>query len=96
MKRLTEKEYEGYDDLDDDHSFVEYGVDLIDLPIMEDEEDVDFVGHDPVDEDDLFIVDYLDGEWVELSVDIRELKVLGLDKDYIQLVFYDNDSWAHA
>jgi hypothetical protein len=70
---------------------------LVDLPIMEDEEDVDFVGHDdPVDDDDLFIVDYLDGEWVELSIDIQDLKVLGLDKDYIQLVFYDNDSWAHA
>ena len=47
MKRLTEKEYEGYDDLNDDHYFVEYGVDLIDLPIIEDEAEVDFVGHDP-------------------------------------------------
>jgi len=96
MKRLTEKEYEGYDDLNDDHYFVEYGVDLIDLPIIEDEVEVDFVGHDPVVEDDLFRVDHLGDDEIEFSVNIRELKVLGLDKDYIQLVFYDNDSWAYA
>jgi len=52
MKRLTEKEYEGYDDLNDDHYFVEYGVDLIDLPIIEDEAEVDFVGHDPEEKED--------------------------------------------
>ena len=46
MKTLTEKEYQGYDDYNDDDYFVEYGVDLIDLPIEMDESEVDYVGHD--------------------------------------------------
>ena len=47
MKNVTEKEYQGYDNYNDDHFFVEFGVDLIDLPIEMDESEVDYVGHDP-------------------------------------------------
>ena len=50
MKTLTEKEYQGYDDYNHDDYFVEYGVDLIDLPIEMDESEVDYVGHDPEEE----------------------------------------------
>jgi hypothetical protein len=47
-------------------------------------------------QDDLFIVDCLDGEFVELSVDITELTKIGLDTKYIELVFNDLEAWGHA
>jgi hypothetical protein len=47
-------------------------------------------------QDDLFIVDYLDGEFVEFSVDITELSELGVDTKYIELVFNDLEAWGHA
>jgi hypothetical protein len=47
-------------------------------------------------QDDLFIVDYLDGEFVEFSVDITELSELGVDMKYIELVFNDLEAWGHA
>ena len=47
-------------------------------------------------QDDLFIVDHLDGEFVELSVDITELTKIGLDTKYIELVFNDLEAWGHA
>jgi len=46
--------------------------------------------------DDLFRVDRIGDDEVEFSFDVREFKALGLDADYIRLVFYDNDSWAYA
>jgi hypothetical protein len=47
-------------------------------------------------QDDLFIVDCLDGEFIELSIDITELTKIGLDTKYIELVFNDLEAWGHA
>jgi hypothetical protein len=47
-------------------------------------------------QDDLLIVDHIDGEFVELSVDITELTKIGLDTKYIELVFNDLEAWGHA
>ena len=39
---------------------------------------------------------YMDVDEIEFSFDVREFEALGLDADYIQLVFNHTDSWAHA
>jgi hypothetical protein len=46
--------------------------------------------------DDLFRVEELKDDEIEFSFDVREFEALGLDADYIQLVFNHTDSWAHA
>ena len=46
--------------------------------------------------DDLFRVEELKDDEIEFSFDVREFEALGLDADYIRIVFNDTDSWAHA
>jgi hypothetical protein len=46
--------------------------------------------------DDLFRVEEMGDDEIEFSFDVREFEALGLDADYIQLVFNHTDSWAHA
>jgi hypothetical protein len=46
--------------------------------------------------DDLFRVEELKDDEIEFSFDVREFEALGLDADYIRIVFNHTDSWAHA
>jgi hypothetical protein len=46
--------------------------------------------------DDLFRVEEMGDDEVEFSFDVGEFEALGLDADYIRIVFNHTDSWAHA